>query len=293
MTTTLANESARRLADGRARRKGPWVSSVLTYSVLLVAVVLVLVPLLWVLSTSFKTNVQASSYPPRFVGFTPTLVNYRGVLTSPVFRHTLVTSVVVTAASTALAVAAAALSAYALIRLRVPARRLLTAMIMLLQVIPGVALVTPLFQVVSSLGLYDSWLSLIVVFAALDAPFATWILVAFVRSLPVELEEAAMVDGASRLQVVGRIVLPILAPGLATAAIFSGIASWNQFLFPLILAQSRAETLTMYVTTFASSRGTNFGGLSAAAVVIMAPIVIFVIWQQRHLVRGLLAGSVR
>lgn len=296
MSTTISHEvftPQSRRARGTKRRDRSPLATFLVYAVLLVAVVLVLFPLLWIVLTSIKSNVQASTYPPQFVGFHPTGGNYSNVTTAPAFRRDLVTSVVVTAVSTVIAVAAAALAAYAMVRLQTPFRRLLVALIVLLQVVPGIVLVIPLFKLTTTLGLYDSWLSLIVIYAALDVPFATWILVAFVRSLPIDLEEAAMVDGATRLQVVRKIVLPILAPGLATAAIFSGIASWNQFLIPLILAQSRAQPLTVYVTNFATSRGTNFGALSASAVVIMAPVVVFVITQQRHLVRGLLMGSMR
>lgn len=272
---------------------GSHVATLLTWIVLVIATTLVVAPLLWIVGTSLKSNVQASSYPPLFLRFSPTSENYVAVLGAPRFRRDLLTSLVVTGASTIIAVTAASLAAYALVRLRVLFRRLFVALIVLVQVVPWIVLVIPLFTLTTTLRLYDSWLALIIVYAALDVPFATWILVAFIRSLPIDLEESAMVDGASRIQILRRIVLPVLAPGLATAAIFSGIASWNQFVIPLILAQSHAEPLTVYVTNFATSRGTNFGALSAAAVTIMLPVVVFVVTQQRHLVRGLLMGSMR
>lgn len=268
-------------------------SNAITHVVLGVAVVLVVFPLLWIVLTSFKTNVQATSYPPNFGGFHPTTESYETMLTASRFRRDLLTSLVITAAATALAVAAASLAAYTLVRLPAPGKRTLMLLIVLVQVVPGIILVIPLYKIATTLHLYDSWLLLILVYAAMCVPFATWVLVAFIKAVPVEIEEAALIDGASRLQIMWRIVLPVVAPGMATAAMFSGIASWNQFLFPLILGQESAEPLTVYMTTFATSRGTNWGALCAAAVVILTPIVVFVTAQQRHLVRGLMMGSVK
>lgn len=281
-------------AKGRpSRRDHSPITTLLTYVLLISAVVVVLVPLGWILLTSFKTNVDASAYPPKFFNFQATFQNYVDVVASTTFLQDLVNTVAVTAGSVVLTVVVATMAAYALVRLRAPFKRWLIALIVLLQVVPGIVLIIPLYQMVNAVNLYDTWLALILIYGGINVPFATWVLVAFVQGIPLELEEAALVDGASRLQVLRLIVAPLLAPGMATAALFSGIAAWNQFLIPVILSQSNAQTLTVYVTNFAGSRGTNFGGLAAAAVIIMLPIVLFAIFQQRHLVRGLLMGSER
>lgn len=277
----------------RSRRDHSPIITLLTYLLLVAALLVVLVPLGWILLTSFKTNVDAASYPPKFFNFQATLQNYIDVVGSTTFLRDLVTTVAVTAGSIVITVVVASLAAYSLVRLRAPLKRVLIGLIVLLQVVPGIVLIIPLYQMVNAVNLYDTWLALILIYGGINVPFATWVLVAFVQGIPVELEQAALVDGATRLQVLRLIVVPLLAPGMATAALFSGIAAWNQFLIPVILGQSNAQTLTVYVTNFAGSRGTNYGALSAAAVIIMLPIVLFAIFQQRHLVRGLLMGSER
>lgn len=268
-------------------------SGALAYAGLGVALILAVAPVLWTLLTSFKTEVDAIAYPPVLLGFVPTLDNYRQILRSATFYQSATTSVFVTCAATLLAVTIAAPNAYALVRMRVPAKRLLVLLIVLVETMPGIVLVIPLFFIVSAVHLYDSWLALILIYTARAIPFATWILVAFVRTVPVEIEEAAVVDGAGRIRLFGQVVLPLIAPGLATAAIFIAISSWNEFLVPVILGESKAETLTVFITQFVTEKVVAWGPLSAAAVLLMAPIVVFVITAQRHLVRGLTLGSLK
>jgi multiple sugar transport system permease protein len=166
-------------------------------------------------------------------------------------------------------------------------------MIVLVQTVPAVVLVIPLFSIVSSLGLYDQLGTEIVVLAALNTPFSTWVMVAFMRGIPMDLEEAAQVDGASRLRVLRAIVLPMARPGLATAAIFSVIGSWNQFLVPLILTNERATPLTVYITNFVTQQGTVWGTLCAATVIVLLPVALFVLSQQRRVLAGLTLGNIK
>ena len=269
-------------------------STTLAYAILAIALVLAVSPLLWTISTSFKTEIQANAYPPVLVGFHPTLANYRYLFASSSnFYQAAETSIAVTACTTVLAVMIAAPNAYALVRMRVPARRVLVLLLVLVETMPGIVLVTPLFFIVAALHLYDTWLALILVYTSQSIPFATWVLVAFIRGVPIEVEEAAFVDGATRLQTFAHIVLPLVAPGLATVAIFTAIGSWNQFLVPVILGENGAETLTVFVTQFVTEKTIAWGSLSAAVVLVMAPIVVFVIAAQRYLVKGLTMGSVK
>jgi len=269
-------------------------STTLAYAILAIALVLAVFPLLWTISTSFKTEIQANAYPPVLVGFHPTLANYRYLFASSSnFYQAAETSIAVTACTTVLAVMIAAPNAYALVRMRVPARRVLVLLLVLVETMPGIVLVTPLFFIVAALHLYDTWLALILVYTSQSIPFATWVLVAFIRGVPIEVEEAAFVDGATRLQTFAHIVLPLVAPGLATVAIFTAIGSWNQFLVPVILGENGAETLTVFVTQFVTEKTIAWGSLSAAVVLVMAPIVVFVIAAQRYLVKGLTMGSVK
>jgi ABC-type glycerol-3-phosphate transport system permease component len=269
------------------------VANTATYLVLTVAVVAALAPVIWVVETSLKTNGQATAFPPQIFRFHPTLANYTALFGTSTFRQAAETSVAVTLCTTVLVLGVALMAGYALARLRMLGRRLFVMVMVLIQVIPAIVLVIPLFTLVSDAHLYDHWTSLILVLTGLNIPFATWLLMAFVRSFPVEIEEAAIVDGAGRFTLFRRIVLPMIGPGIGTAAIFTAISVWNTFLIPVVLGQSHAETLTVFASQFVTQQQIEWGGLCATAVVIMAPIVIFVLILQRPLVRGISLGSLK
>jgi ABC-type glycerol-3-phosphate transport system permease component len=156
--------------------------------------------------------------------------------------------------------------------------------IVLVQTVPGVVLIIPPFSIVGALNLYDQLFTEIVVLAALETPFATWVTVPFIRGIPLEVEEAALVDGATRIGIMWRVVFPMARPGPATAAIFSAIFSWNQFLVPLILTNQRATPLTVYITNFVTQEGIQWGPLCASTVIVLLPAALFVLSQQRRLV---------
>jgi multiple sugar transport system permease protein len=261
------------------------------YAILAIALVFVLFPLFWLVEASLKKPVITNSYPPRFWGFTPVLSDYSSVLKSATFHLALRNSLIASVGSVLVAVLAGSLTAYALVRLRPYGRSLLILAIVLVQTVPGVVLIIPLFSIVSALNLYDQLFTEIIVLAALETPFATWVMVAFIRNIPLEVEEAALVDGASRIGLMRRIVLPMARPGLATAAIFSAIFSWNQFLVPLVLTNERATPLTVYITNFVTQEGIQWGPLCAATVIVLIPAALFVLSQQRRLVGGLTMGS--
>ncbi|MCW3492565.1 carbohydrate ABC transporter permease [Microbacterium sp. SSM24] len=260
---------------------------------LIVAALLAVFPLFWVLLTSFKTNKDAAAPAERAFTFTPTLANYAELFASPVFARAAVTSTVITLAATLIVVIVATLGGYAFARLRVPGRRTLASVMVLVQVIPGVVLIVPLFRMVSSIGAYDNWWPIALILAGLSIPFGTWLMLAFFRGSPIEIEEAAVVDGANRFKLFRYVLIPMVAPGIATVAIFTAIAVWNAFLIPLVLGQTRAQTLTVFAAQFITFQGVNWGPLCAGAVLILAPIVLFVLAMQRPLVKGLTAGSLK
>lgn len=268
-------------------------SRALTHLLLAGAVVVTLFPILWVVLTSLKTNREATSPVSEAFAFTPTLDNYADVLGLSTFVSSMGTSLRVTGVATLIVTCLALLGGYGFARLRIPGRRTLAAVMVLVQVIPGLVLVVPYFRLVSSLGMYDQELPLIVIMSGLTLPFATWLMMAFVRSSPVELEEAAVVDGASAFDLFRRIIVPVNAPGIVTAAIFTAIAVWNSFLFPVVLGQSNAQTLTVFVAQFVTYQQVEWGYLCAASVLIVAPIVVFVLALQSQLVRGITAGSLK
>lgn len=269
------------------------VGAVAGYIVLVVAALLAMFPLFWVLLTSFKDPQAAQASAAQAFDFQATGENYLHLFTDPNFRSALIASAVITVVSTLIVVVIATLGGYAFARLRFAGRRTLAIVMVCVQIIPGIVLVIPLYRLVSEVGLYDQWLPIMLILATLNIPFATWVTMAFFQSMPVEIEEAALIDGTTRVQLFRHVLLPMVSPGIATAAIFTAIAVWNSFLIPLILGQARAATLTVYAAQFITFQQVNWGPLSAAAVLIFAPIVLFVLVMQRALVRGLTAGSVK
>ena len=223
------------------------------YGVLLLAVFLALFPVFWTVATSIKDRVTSFAMPPVFFDFTPVAKNYVSLFASPAFRDVYLNTIVVTLGSTLLTVAAGTACAYALSRWRrFPGRRPLEVGLILVRAIPAVVLMVPLFKLVVALGLYDSRWFLMLVYAAINLPFAVWLMTSFIDQIPRQLEEAALVDGATRLVVVTRIVLPLAAPGMAATTVFIALLAWNEFLIPLMLAVVGAETPTPDISVFTS-----------------------------------------
>jgi ABC-type glycerol-3-phosphate transport system permease component len=263
------------------------------YAILAVATVIAVVPILWTLTTSLKTQVDAQSYPPRIVPSAPTLDNYRQLFSSSEFVSSLSTSIVLAVGATVLALAVAFPCAYALVRLQPHGRRLLVLLIVLGQTVPGIVFVIPLYSLAVDVGIYDTRLVLIIVTGGFLTPLATLILASFIRTVPVEIEEAALVDGASRFGVLWRIVLPLVRPGLASAAIFTGLYAWNEFLIPVILGGESARPLTVYLSSFVTQKTIEWGPLTAAVSLVLLPVLAVVIAFQRQLMSGLTAGSLK
>lgn len=266
---------------------------VATQLLLLVACLLAVFPLAWVVLTSLKNTRDATASADQALVFTPTLDNFAEVASSSSFLQASLISVLVTVVATVLVMVIATLGGYAFARLRVAGGRVLASIMVIVQVIPAVVLVITLYRMVSGLGLYDNWMAIATVMTGLSIPFATWLMLAFFRNSPIEIEEAAVIDGASRFQLFRHVLVPIVAPGIATAAIFTAIAVWNSFLIPVVLGQTQAQTLTVYVAQFITFQGIKWGPLCAAAVLVLAPIVLFVLAMQRPLVKGLTAGSLK
>jgi ABC-type glycerol-3-phosphate transport system permease component len=266
---------------------------IVAHLVLVVACGLALFPVFWVALTSFKRNVDANSPSVNAFAFTPTLDHYVDLFTSPVFQNAALTTLVTTVGTVVGVVTVGTLAAYGLGRLWVAGRRLLVVLLVLVQVVPFIVLLIPVFKLLSLVGLYDTWIGLIIVQVALFTPFVTWLMLAFFRSIPVEIEEAAFVDGVNRLQLFRHVLIPMLAPGLVAASIFTAVGAWNSFLLPVVLGQSRTQTLTAYTATFSTSQELLWAEMCATAMVVIAPIVIFTLIMQRSLVSGITAGSLK
>lgn len=258
---------------------------------LVLACIVAVFPLLWIALASFKTEVKASAPATQAFDFTPIVSNFSSLFRSSTFISDGITTIVTTLGTTALCLVVGTLAGYAFARLWVMGRRLIVVMLVLVQVVPSIVLLIPLYRIVSKLGLYDHWITIIIVQGGLFTPFVTWLMVAFVRSVPVEVEEAARVDGATRVQTFRHVLIPMLTPGLVAASILTAISSWNSYLVPVILGQSVAQTLTAFTSSFITTDRLVWAQMCAAAVVIVAPIVILTLVLQRPLVRGVMAGA--
>ena len=253
--------------------------------------IIILFPILWMFLTAFKLPRDAYSIS---FNFTPTLKNFATVFSDPWNLGSMVMNSGVVAGTTVLiAVPCAALAAYSFSRFRVRGRKFLFFLILSTQFIPAVVIVLPFFLMFRSLGLLDTRIALIIVNVAIVTPFVIWMIKGFIDAIPTDSEEAAMIDGASRLRVIRDIVLPMAAPGILTSAIFCFILTWNEFLFSLILTRRDATTLPVGLVSFRTERGDLWELMSAAGVMITVPIFIMALLIQKHFTRGMTAGAVK
>jgi ABC-type glycerol-3-phosphate transport system permease component len=229
-----------------------------------------------------------------YFAFTPTLKNYVSLFEDPTFLRVLANTIVVTIASTLVAIIIGSVAAYGLARApRFPGRRPLEMSLILLRAMPGVVLVVPLYGLLSEAGLLGKIPTLVILYALINLPFAIWIMTPYFQGIPVELEESARVDGASSRRIFLRIVLPVALPGIAATALFVGLLSWNEFLFPVVLGSESTKTLPVFISGFVSARQLDWGPMAAASSLAIIPIAVLTAVMQRRLVGGLSQGAVK
>ncbi len=256
---------------------------------------IVLVPIYWMVAASLKSNkeiTQEATLYPHEASFD----NYVRLFSQREFGDYLVNSLAVTSISVALALLIGSPAAYAIARfhLRFRLERVVGLSLLTLRIVPPVVILIPVYLLMLKLRLLDTWLGLIITYTALNITFCVWMMESFFREIPVDLEEAAMVDGDSRLGALLRVTLPLSAPGLAATAIFAAIVSFNEFMFALVLtATPRAMTMPRGAATLIGRIDTDWASMAAAGVIGALPIVIFALLVQRHLVRGLTMGAVK
>jgi multiple sugar transport system permease protein len=251
------------------------------------------VPYFWQLLTSFKPEAELLVVPPLLPTY-PTLEHYRVVLEKSLIPRALVNSLGVGVLTTALALTFGLGAAYALARLPVPGKGGLLLAVIASTAFPQIATVSPLYLIVRGLGLRDTWVALVLANTSFALPFTIWLLTGFVRDIPRSLEEAASLDGAGRLAIIRWVILPIVAPGLASAALLTFLFSWNEFLFAYTFTATEASrTVPVALALFPGVFEVPWGDIAAASILASLPPVIIVVGLQRYLVRGLLAGALR
>jgi multiple sugar transport system permease protein len=248
-----------------------------------------LLPFYIMLSNSLKPEVAINAYPP-VVLFRPTLIHFAEVFRRYPFVSYMLNSAVISVSATALGFAIGIPMAYAIARFAL--RRLIT-LVLVVRMIPYVSLLIPWFLMAQRTNLVDTYPPMILTHLLFTIPYAAMILVGFFEDIPRALEEAAWIDGCSRLEAFVRIALPLTLPGIVAAGIIAFTYSWNNFLFALVLTGAKTKTLPVAVYGFLTADQIDWGGLSAAATLITAPVLIFVFFAQRYLIRGLVAGAVK
>jgi len=261
-----------------------------------VVVLFSLAPFLWQVVTSLKPSNEIFSRPVRYIPSHLDLSAYVKIFSRHPFARQILNSVFIACAGTFLCLFASSLASYALARLRLRGGRGFLLFLLFLSLFPPVVLIVPLYEMVSTFGLMNNYLALIIPYAALNVPFATWVLTSFFRQIPEALEDAAKVDGLSCLGILVRIILPLSAPALATTAILVFIFCWNEFLFALTFmtrATSRTVPVGIAMLSGASQYEIPWDQISAATVLTTLPLVAFVVLFQRRIVEGLTAGAVK
>jgi multiple sugar transport system permease protein len=272
------------------KRLDPWTFG--CYGVLAVFLVWVLVPILTVVVNSFKSAKDIFTSRPQLT-FHPTTANYHHVLGELDFMRFLTNSTIVALGSSAASLLIGVPGAYALARLPLPGRELWARGVLFTRMVPAVALVVPMFVIFEHLQLLGTYAALIAAHTTFNLPLVVWMMRSFFEELPVELEEAAQVDGTTRFGAFWRIALPLTAPGLAATTVLCILFSWNEFLFALVLSGDSTQTVPIGISGFVGSVSIDWGGSSAAAVIAMVPVFILGLLAQRFLVRGLTFGAVK
>jgi multiple sugar transport system permease protein len=253
-----------------------------------------LLPVAWIVSLSVKAGDDLQNR--RFLPSAWTLENYRTVFQTTLFTSALRNSVGVSLIATAISIALATLAAYAIARLEFRGKRAVLGMALAVAMFPVVSIVGPLFDLWRKIGLYDTWAGLVIPYLSFTLPLSIWVLTAFFRQIPWELEEAAAMDGATRWQAFRKVVVPLAAPGVATAAILTFLFAWNDFVFGISLTSTdRARNVPAALAFFtgASEFQHPAGAIAAAAVIVTVPVVVLVLLFQERIVAGLTSGAVK
>jgi len=275
---------------GRRRRTRQFGWNLLGLLVLAVMVF----PVYWMVATAFKPGQQILSYTPQWIPTHPTLSNFRDAIHQPFFWNAVKNSLIVVSAVVALSVVLAFLASLALAKFHFYGRKAFIVLILGVQMVPLAALIIPLYILMSRLGQIDKLTGVIAMYLTFVLPFTVWTMRGFLLGIPKELEEAAMVDGATRFGAFVRVLLPLVGPGLVATSIFAFIQAWNEFIIAYVFLHTpEKQTLMVWLASFTTLRGTDWGPLMAGATLCALPVVVFFLLVQRRIAFGLTAGAVR
>jgi multiple sugar transport system permease protein len=280
-------------ATGKGAGRG-YLSMVLFYVFLVIFVFVSVFPLLWVFKMSIVTKSELYATPPTFLPQNLSGAEWAQVLGDSTFQQALVNSTIIATVTTVICLFFGSIAAYAISRLRFRLKGAVMTLILAISFFPAVAIIAPLFIQYTQLGLINTYWSVIITDTVFALPLTIWLLVAFFRELPVDLEDAARVDGATTMQAFRKVIVPLAAPGVFTTAILTFIYAWNEFLFAnTFLFDESTQPVTVVIPNFATVYTVDYGAQAAASVIVTVPLVILVLIFQRRIVSGLTAGAVK
>ncbi|MFJ5676568.1 carbohydrate ABC transporter permease [Streptomyces sp. NPDC093097] len=251
-------------------------------------------PLYWMLLTAFRPATEIHADPPHFWPDHLTLEHFRRALGTPTFWDNVRASVLIGVGTVLVSLLVGTLAAFALARFSFAGRKALVLVILGVQMIPLAGLIIPVYLLLSDAGLTDSLTGVVLTYLVFTLPFTVWLLRGFIAAVPVELEEAAMTDGCTRLGAFRRVVLPLLAPGLVATSIYALVQAWNEYVLAYVLLSSNdKQTLSIWLMSFQTSFGTDYGGLMAGATLTALPVAVFFALVQRRIAAGLTTGAVK
>ncbi|MFJ4469098.1 carbohydrate ABC transporter permease [Streptomyces sp. NPDC089424] len=260
----------------------------------LVAFVVMAFPVYWLVVSALRPNIEIRSYDQKLWPTSLTFDNFRRAVDEPNFGTAIQSSLIICVTAVVGAILLSTIGAFAIARFRFAGRKIFMIALLVVQLLPPTAMLIPLYIQLNDLGAINEYWGVIVIYLVTTLPFATWMIRGFVVNIPLELEEAALVDGCSRMGAFWRVVFPLLAPGLAAASIFSLINAWNEYLLAYIVLQDNDKyTLNVWLMNFTTSRGTDYGALMAASTLIAIPVVAFFMIVQKKMAAGLTSGAVK
>lgn len=291
---TAATGAGRRAASSEGRFRRGAAGRAAVYALLALATAITLFPVAWMATVSIRPNVEVMRIPPQWIPSVVTWQAYAQVLGSSRYLRTFVNSYAIALTVTLLSLLIGALAAYALSRFRFRGQRLVMAFLIVTQMFPLVLLCIPYFRVMVRLGLYDTLTSLVLVYTTFTLPFCILMLRAYFAEVPRELEEAAMVDGCSRLGAIVRILLPLSGPALVGSGLYTFLLAWNEFLFAVVLIESwENRVITMAIYSLLAEFVTEWNMMMAFSILASAPLVVAFIFLQRYFVRGMTVGAIK
>ena len=280
--------------DRKLKLKRGWFGDTVSYVYLTILAIIAMFPMVWILLTSVKGKGEMMGDPTAFLPKSLTLDNYRTVIQQLGFGGNVVNSIIVAMSTTLIAILISALGAYGVVRFFPKFGKLMTRVLITTYMFPPILLAVPYSIIMGKVNLMNSRVGLVIVYLSFSVPYAIWLLVGFFQTVPLEIEEAARVDGANKLQVFGKVVLPIVAPGLVAVAIFTFINAWNEFLYSLILMNSSDKmTVAVALKSLEGQEVMDWGVMMAASAMVVIPSVIFFMLIQKKIAGGLASGSIK